>query len=162
MTGAAPEFVRGRPLVGYAFIAAVPVPRQRLSSGPAQAALRHDLAEQVDHLGVVGFAKLQVTGYRVVGERERGTEVRSQQRPSVPRSPAHHPLFARRPSFAWRVCCPRFGARKSAPNQIAPDGRDPSRATRLVKDRVMDKNRALHRHDPDWSRIRVSMRRNRP
>lgn len=69
--------------------------------------------------------------------------MRSRQRPSVPRSPAHHPLFARRPSFAWRICCPRFGARKSTPKQISPDGCDPSRATRLVKDRVMDKKRSV-------------------
>ena len=59
--------------------------------------------------------------------------------PSSPRSPAHRPLFARRPSFAWRVCCPRSGSRESAPKQIAPDGRSPSRAIRLVKYRVMDK-----------------------
>ena len=54
--GLAPKLFRGQPLVGYAFIAAVLVPRQRLSPEPAQATLRHDLAEQVDHLGVVGFA----------------------------------------------------------------------------------------------------------
>ena len=54
------------------FIAAVLVPRQRLSSGPAPTALRHDLAEQVDHLGVVGFAKLQVAGCRLPQTANRG------------------------------------------------------------------------------------------
>ncbi len=35
------------------------------SPGPMSATLRHDLAKQVDHLGVVGFAKPQVAGYRL-------------------------------------------------------------------------------------------------
>ena len=40
--------------------------------GPASATLRHDLAKQVDHLGVVGFAKLQVAGCRLPQTANRG------------------------------------------------------------------------------------------
>lgn len=98
---------------------------------------------------MVDLAKLQVAGCRLPQTANGGRRcVRSNasrsrrvvaNTPPSPVRPAHHPLFARRPSFAWRVCCPRFGARKSTPKQIVPDGRDPSRATHLVKDRVMDK-----------------------
>ena len=42
------------------------------SPGPMSATLRHDLAKQVDHLGVVGFAKLQVAGCRLPQTANRG------------------------------------------------------------------------------------------
>ena len=82
----------------------------------------------------------EAAGCRLPSDQgEQGMEgVHGNALPS-PVRPDHRPLFARRPSFAWRVCCPRFGARESALKQIAPDRLDPSRATRLVKDRVMDK-----------------------
>lgn len=54
--GLVPERFRDQPLAVYAFIAAALVLHQHLSSELAQATLRHDLAEQVDNLGVVGFA----------------------------------------------------------------------------------------------------------
>ena len=66
--GLVPERFRDQPLVGYAFIAAAPVLHQasarcqRLGSEPAWAISCHDLAEQVDHLGAVGSARLRATG----------------------------------------------------------------------------------------------------
>ena len=81
--------------------------------------------------------RLPAVGCRRRRTGDGGAFTATPLRPPFARSSS---LFARRPSFAWRVCCPRFGARKSTPKQIVPDGRDPSRATHLVKDRVMDKN----------------------
>ncbi len=82
----------------------------------------------------------EAAGCRLPSDQgEQGMEgVHGNALPS-PVRPDHRPLFARRPSFAWRVCCPRFGARESALKQIAPDRLDPSRATRLVQYRVVDK-----------------------
>lgn len=66
--GLVPERFRDQPLVGYAFIAAAPVLHQasarcqRLGSEPAWAISCHDLAEQVDHLGAIGSARLRATG----------------------------------------------------------------------------------------------------
>lgn len=42
------------------------------SPGPMSATLRHELSKQVDHLGVVGFAKLQVAGCRLPQTANRG------------------------------------------------------------------------------------------
>lgn len=66
--GLVPERFRDQPLAVYAFIAAALVlPQasargQRLGSEPAWAISYHDLAEQVDHLGAVGSARLQAIG----------------------------------------------------------------------------------------------------
>ncbi len=54
--GLVPERFRDQPLAGLSLYRGLLVLRQHLSSEPAQATLRHDLAEQIDYLGVVGFA----------------------------------------------------------------------------------------------------------